>query len=68
MAASLMARVKKAIKRAAMEGKDWLEVYGVTLLLEYVAGNEYRAVLENGGGEIVRYEMVGGTIDNMVTM
>lgn len=66
MAASILKRVCLAVKQAALEGKEWLEVYGIMLYIEHVAGMEYRAILADGG-EIVRFEKCGREVRHMVT-
>lgn len=54
MAASNLKRVCAAIKKAARDGETMLEIYGIVLYFEHVAGKEYRAILPDGG-EIVRF-------------
>lgn len=50
-----MAQVRKLVQDAVQAGKTMIDILGTALLIEHVAGTEYRATLPDGG-EIVRVD------------
>lgn len=58
MGKAIFQQVKTAILRAARTGDTEICLLGITVSIQHVRGNEYRAVLPDGG-EILRLDWVG---------
>jgi len=57
MGSVIFEQVRHAILRAANKGKEQVNVVGIMISIQHVAGKEYRAVLPDGG-EVIRFDLV----------